>query len=88
MTKRRVLAILCAVLLFAPSPYSFARQPQPIKPNTSRGVLSPGQLDSLVAPLALYHDPILSQVLVASTYPLEIVKAERWLEWGSTTHFS
>ena len=43
-------------------------------------VLSPAQLDSLVAPIALYPDPLLSQVLVASTYPLEIVEAVQWLQ--------
>jgi hypothetical protein len=79
MTKPRVMAVLCAVLLIVPQPYSFAQQQQPVKQQTSTGVLSPGQLDSLVAPLALYPDPILSQVLVASTYPLQIVEAERWL---------
>jgi hypothetical protein len=41
-------------------------------------------LDSLVAPIALYPDPILSQVLVASTYPIEIVEAGRWLEQNSS----
>jgi len=68
MTKIRVLAILSAALLIAPPPYLFAQQPQqPIKQHASTGVLSPDQLDSLGAPLALYPDPILSQVLVATT---------------------
>src|SRR5262245_13186619 len=38
------------------------------------------QLDSLVAPIALYPDSLLSQVLVASTYPLEIVQLQQWLQ--------
>ena len=38
------------------------------------------QLDSLVAPIALYPDPLLSQVLVAATYPLELVQLQQWLE--------
>ena len=38
------------------------------------------QLDNLVAPLALYPDPLLSQMLVASTYPLEVVEANQWLQ--------
>jgi len=38
------------------------------------------QLDSLVAPIALYPDPLLSQVLVASTYPLELIQLQQWLE--------
>jgi Protein of unknown function (DUF3300) len=37
------------------------------------------QLDSLVAPIALYPDQLLSQVLVASTYPLEIIQLQQWL---------
>jgi hypothetical protein len=37
------------------------------------------QLDSLVAPIALYPDPLLSQMLVASTYPLEIIQLQQWM---------
>jgi len=37
------------------------------------------QLDSLVAPIALYPDPLLSQMLVASTYPLEVIQLQQWL---------
>jgi len=37
------------------------------------------QLDSLVAPIALYPDELLAQTLVAATYPLEIVQLEQWL---------
>jgi hypothetical protein len=39
----------------------------------------PGELDALVAPIALYPDSLLAEVLMASTYPLEIVQADRWL---------
>jgi len=42
--------------------------------------LSPDQLNDLVAPIALYPDPLLSQVLVASTYPLEVVEASQFLQ--------
>jgi hypothetical protein len=42
--------------------------------------IPPEQLDSLVAPIALYPDPLLAQVLAASTYPLEIILLQRWLE--------
>jgi len=41
--------------------------------------LKPAELDQLVAPIALYPDTLLSEVLMASTYPLEVVQAERWL---------
>src|SRR5438034_7080127 len=38
------------------------------------------QLDSLVAPIALYPDPLVAQVLAASTYPLEIIQLQQWME--------
>jgi hypothetical protein len=41
--------------------------------------IPPDELDSLVAPVALYPDPLLAQVLVASTYPLEIIQLHQWL---------
>lgn len=37
------------------------------------------ELDSLLAPIALYPDSLLSHILIAATYPLEVVQAERWL---------
>ncbi len=40
---------------------------------------TPPQLDDLVAPIALYPDPLLGEVLAASTYPMEIAEAEQWL---------
>lgn len=40
----------------------------------------PDQLDSLVAPIALYPDPVLAQTLAASTYPLEVMQLQQWLE--------
>jgi hypothetical protein len=41
--------------------------------------LSPQELSNLVAPIALYPDLLLSQILAASTYPAEITQAEQWL---------
>src|SRR6266511_991485 len=41
-------------------------------------LLKPAELDQLLAPIALHPDPLLSQVLIASTYPLEVVQADRW----------
>jgi hypothetical protein len=43
-------------------------------------LLSAGQLDALVAPIALYPDALLSEILMASTYPLEVVEADRWID--------
>jgi hypothetical protein len=52
---------------------------QPAAAEEKPKLKAPGELDSLVAPIALYPDPLLAQVLAASTYPLEIVQAQRWL---------
>lgn len=41
--------------------------------------ISPQQLDDLVAPIALDPDPLLGEVLAASTYPMEIAEAEQWV---------
>jgi uncharacterized membrane protein YgcG len=46
--------------------------------------LSPQALDNLVAPIALYPDPLLGQVLAASTYPLELVEAKQWVQANPT----
>ena len=77
MINTRSISVFCAVLLVAQQPYTFAQQPQSAGGSgaQSQATLTAGQLDSLVAPIALYPDAILSQVLVASTYPLEIVEA-------------
>ena len=42
--------------------------------------VSQQELDQLLAPIALYPDALLAQVLMASTYPLEVVEAERWVK--------
>lgn len=40
--------------------------------------LDQAELDQMLAPIALYPDSVLSHILVASTYPLEVVQAARW----------
>src|SRR6478609_3164217 len=45
---------------------------------SSQALLKAAELDQLVAPIALYPDALLSEVLIASTYPLEVVQADRW----------
>src|SRR5438105_1069922 len=42
--------------------------------------MPPEQLDSLVAPIALFSDPLLATTLAASTYPLEIIQLQQWME--------
>jgi hypothetical protein len=52
--------------------------PAEMLPPQSAALLQAAQLDQLLAPIALYPDALLAQILMASTYPLEIVKANRW----------
>jgi hypothetical protein len=84
----RVTAALCAVLTVFTDLRVFAQdqsqQQQGQSNEPAAKTLPSEQLDSLLAPIALYPDPLLSQILVASTYPLEIVQADRWLQQNST----
>jgi hypothetical protein len=48
--------------------------------QTTQPLVPPGQVDNLVAPIALYPDPLLGQVLAASTYPLELVEANQFVQ--------
>lgn len=77
--KRQMFALLLVPVMIA-----WAQTTPPADgPSTATAapqLLSPDQLDNLVAPIALYPDPLLSQVLAASTYPLEIVEAQQWLQ--------
>jgi len=55
-----------------------AQNPAPSADTSTAASLSEAQLQQLVAPIALYPDNLLSQILMASTYPLEVVQAARW----------
>ena len=77
----RVTAAVCAALLI-PSNVVSAPLPHPQAATTtasSAARIPNDQLDSLVAPIALYPDPLLAQVLAASTYPLEIIQLQQWM---------
>jgi len=65
-----------------PAPSSSA-QPASQQPPAAE-LLKPEQLEALVAPIALYPDELLANVLAASTYPLEVVQADRWLKEHKT----
>ena len=60
--------VRAVALMFAAS-VAFAQERVPFRDE---------ELDQMLAPIALYPDPLLSQVLMASTYPLEVVQASRW----------
>jgi hypothetical protein len=81
---RNLLAVLCATMLTAGDTFALLRAaPQdvaPAAPDTDAAPIPAEQLDSLVAPIALYPDPLLAQTLAASTYPLELLQLHQWLQ--------
>jgi hypothetical protein len=78
MILRTMMRSLIALVLLIPA-VATAQTPSAPAPAASDQLLKPEQLEALVSPIALYPDSLLSNVLMASTYPLEIVQAERWL---------
>jgi len=84
-TPRGALAVLCACLLVPGEAALLAQAAPPADgktaaaPEEAAAKLPPEQLDSLVAPIALYPDPLLAQTLAASTYPLELIQLQQWM---------
>jgi hypothetical protein len=82
---RATVTISCVLLFPGANSLALAQSFAPISPpaeaqSAAPQLLAPDQLDDLVAPIALYPDPLLGQALAASTYPLEIVEAQQWLQ--------
>jgi hypothetical protein len=78
----QLMAVTCAVSLITgsvPLPARAQSGQQAAAPDEAAPKIPNDQLDSLVAPIALYSDPLLAQVLAASTYPLEIIQLQQWL---------
>jgi hypothetical protein len=79
--RTRLLAWFLMLALGGPLPVT--AQPSPpaaAPPGGSAPVFTPEQLEQVAAPIALYPDPLLAQVLMASTYPLEVVQAARFVK--------
>jgi hypothetical protein len=74
----RVVSWLVVVLLALPLEL-MAQQ----EGGTAAPAFSQGELEQILAPIALYPDEVLAQILMASTYPLEIVEADRWVKQNS-----
>ncbi|MCI0447922.1 DUF3300 domain-containing protein [bacterium] len=79
---QNLVTILCiALVLPSGGVYSQTEQQTTATPSTETAAKIPAdQLDALVAPVALYPDPLLAQVLAASTYPLEIIQLYQWMQ--------
>ncbi len=81
-----LVALLSAPLAAAEGATLRAQEPPPATSEAAppeSANLSNDELDSIVAPIALYPDPLLAQCLVASTYPLDVVDAQQWLDKNS-----
>jgi hypothetical protein len=80
----REIALAGVALLSLGSATALAQQAESQVMTTTTTEESPkipaDQLDSLVAPIALYPDPLLAQTLAASTYPLEIIQLQQWMD--------
>jgi Protein of unknown function (DUF3300) len=80
-----VIAIVCVASLPWSSSLVLAQetpqaQSQEMTTTEEAPKIPNDQLDSLVSPIALYADPLLAQTLAASTYPLEIIQLQQWME--------
>src|SRR5256886_6605034 len=83
---RHVITLVAVTLLSLRATAALAQQAesQVMTTTTSDTEQAPklpnDQLDSLVAPIALYSDPLLAQTLAASSYPLEIIQLQQWMD--------
>src|SRR5712675_63837 len=82
LTKQVLAVLLCASLVQFTVPvesYGAGSQSDQQAP-ASASKPSPKELQQLVAPIALYPDALVAQILAASTYPTQIVEADRWMQ--------
>src|SRR5262249_30877738 len=82
---RRVLSVALSLLLVAgPSRIVYAYQEQPAQPpqggDAAPAPQSPEQIQALVAPIALYPDALVAQVLSAATFPDQVAQAADWMQ--------
>lgn len=78
--RLRTLSAMILAVVIMPSDTLFSG-PFPVQSQSSSPApkIPSDQLDSLVAPIALYPDPLLAQTLAAATYPLELIQLQQWL---------
>ena len=81
--RRFVLALTIMVTTAFGAAAQQATTPQSTTPPPTQAdqtLLKPEQLEALVAPIALYPDALLANMLAAATYPLEVVEADRFVK--------
>ncbi len=79
MTRWCYLLAVPLALGPAASPVALAQQAPPAQTQPAAPAYTQAELEQILAPIALYPDDLLTQILVASTYPLEVVMASRWV---------
>jgi hypothetical protein len=73
------LRLLGLALLMSALPLgAFAQEPAAAAAPAAAPAFTAAQLEQMTAPIALYPDSLVTQILMAATYPLEIVEAARW----------
>jgi hypothetical protein len=78
--RRLVAVVSCVAVLIGTSPARLEAQTAPAPQPAAAEGYNVEQLDALLAPIALYPDQLLTQILMACTYPLQVVEAARWVE--------
>jgi hypothetical protein len=82
--QRALGSLLALVLWLAASPQGLIAQdresPLPVPQPPQYMQQTPDELQQLVAPIALYSDSLVAQILVASTFPEQVVDADRWVQ--------
>ncbi|QJR81190.1 DUF3300 domain-containing protein [Alteromonas pelagimontana] len=82
--KRLSVPLIISVLLSSAGLLAFSASATPEPADQYEQTAdTDAQLDSLLAPIALYPDTILTHILIASTYPLEVIAADRWRQDNS-----
>ena len=77
---KQALAVVLALLMAMPASLLAQVPIPPPPPSAPPALFVPEQLEQIAAPIALYPDPLLAQVLMAATYPLEVVEAYQYME--------
>ena len=82
MAERRLFCLLSLALLFATRPQNLRADQIAQAPAQAplRAQQTPEQLQRVVAPIALYPDSLVAQILAASTFPEQVVEANRWVQ--------
>ncbi|HEY1459882.1 MAG TPA: DUF3300 domain-containing protein, partial [Casimicrobiaceae bacterium] len=80
LATKHWIAFVLSLCVLAPAHGIAQNSPPPPANAVPAAVLPQDQLDALLAPIALYPDQLLSQVLMASTYPLDVVAAARFVQ--------